>query len=176
MRVSIQSRWGKRSPSSRLLFSPVGRRPTNTVLTAAPAPIFARTTCAPRGVHSLPLCSPAPFFAVDTATSITSAPSSLFRWRCSALLLSMRVRSFTRSSSVVRRRHALPAHAPHRDQAIIIAVCRERITGEVAPRNEHMILVPERHVRQLRQEIRQQFLFFRCLFCLCVGGVGWFVF
>ena len=36
----------------------------NTVLIGHPAPIFARTMCLPRGVHSLPNCSPAPLLAV----------------------------------------------------------------------------------------------------------------
>src|SRR2546427_2340952 len=66
MRVSIQSRPGKRSAISGVQISPVGRRLTNTVLTACPAPIFARTMCSPLGVQKLPCSSPGPLREVET--------------------------------------------------------------------------------------------------------------
>ena len=44
----------RRAPGVQI--SPVGRRPTNTVLTGAPAPILARTMWRPRGVQWLPHC------------------------------------------------------------------------------------------------------------------------
>src|SRR5262252_5642098 len=76
MRVRIQSRPGKRSPSSDVQISPVGRRPRNTVLNDCPAPIFARTMCSPRGVRKLPSSSPAPCLDVDTEYRLSSLPSS----------------------------------------------------------------------------------------------------
>ena len=64
--MRIQSRSGYRAASSGVQISPVGRRPTNTVLTGAPAPIFARMMWRPRGVQWLPARSPAPLLAVET--------------------------------------------------------------------------------------------------------------
>ena len=64
--MRIQSRPGKRSASSGVQISPVGRRLTNTVFKGCPSPIFARTMCWPLGVQKLPCCSPAPLREVDT--------------------------------------------------------------------------------------------------------------
>src|SRR5687768_8281990 len=121
MRVNIQSRPGKLAASSGVYISPVGRRLTKTVLTGRSLPIFARTTCFPRGVQKLPYSCPVPFFAEEMPYCLTIFSVSLYKSSvCADILISILIcsRELAIRLCVAIRLLFLPCAVPQKTASI----------------------------------------------------------
>src|SRR5690606_22172824 len=110
----------------------------NTQLSGAPAPIFARTTCRPRGVLKLSRSSPAPNFELEIANVRTARPCSSSVIRCSA--------SVTRSSRAPLGFVPVRIRMPHEANVVVPLEVRHLGTEPFRPR-ERLVLAVELDLR-----------------------------